>query len=835
MTTRNAIIIMATALTAAACGNSATDNASPQAPVSVTWINGANDVQPNRRAVTVVITNISDSTLNANWAIGFNHFDNVMEPVGTPKVTIAKYPPEYFMLVPGENYKPLEPGDTVVSQFLFSGVFGGVCYYPDGEHFIADGDWENPIAMQFEFPVMNDPAQWSSPRRPYTNYPDGNYVYALNNSINPGVELEGSVYHHVFPTPKSIEVTGETVTLPQAVAVAASGEIMENARLYAVEKLEANGIKCDDNAPFTISIASLPEKAENDEYYELTVAADGVTVLASATPGAINGVKTLISVVEQSGTTLPLATVKDYPDLAYRGLMLDVARNYTKLDDVEFLIDIIASYKVNKFHFHLFEDEAWRLEIPGLPELTQIGSRKGCDLEERESLLQTYEGSGNPDDTSTSANGYITRQEFIELLKWAAIRGVEIIPEVDTPGHSRAAIISMRNRYNRLIDTDPAEAERYKMWDDQDTSKYYSAQGYGDNVLNVAMEGTYNFMQKVFDEVKAMYDEAGVPLRIFHIGGDEVAHGAWEGSPVVAQFMKDNGMKSVQEVAEYYVDRMSEYIYSHGVLCGGWQEAAMKHSKEFNERVAPRFGMVNAWSTIGRADVVPYTIANDGYPVVMSNVGNFYLDMMYSRHQCEFGLNWGGWCNEFTTWNAQPFNTYRSSREDLTGNPVDLAKADKGKPKLNNRASIAGVQAQLWAETVRNFEMVQMFVLPKILGLAERGWNAEPSWGEDYTDMARYEAERAQYNLTIGLVELPRLNSKGALFHINQPGIVVQDGLLLANTCYPGVTVRYTLDGSEPTTDSPEWTGPVAVGDENLIKARAYYLGRESVTTYLFR
>ena len=811
--------------------------AAETAPLSVKWINGANGVQPNRRAVTVVITNTSDATLGPDWAIGFNHFDNVMEPVGNPRVTIAKYPPEYFMLVPSDTYTPLAPGDTVVSNFLFSGNFGGVCYYPDGEHYIAAGDWEHPVAMEFEFPVLNDPAQWTNPNNPVYNYPDGNYVYNFNNSINPGVDLQGSIYEKVFPTPKSIYLTGGTTTLPAKVRVEASGDGLDNARRYAVEKLVANGIKRDDKAAFKVTLGTLAANGENEEYYELTVATGGVTILGNSQAGVLNGIKTLIAVIEQNGAAaaLPNAVVKDYPDLGYRGLMLDVARNYTKLRDVRFIIDILASYKINKFHFHLFEDEAWRLEIPGLPELTDIGSRKGCDLNEVESLLQTYAGSGNPDDPSTSANGYITRQQFIELLQWANQRGVEIIPEVDTPGHSRAAIISMRNRYNRLIDIDPEEAERYKMWDDQDTSKYYSAQGYGDNVLNVAMEGTYNFMQKVFDEIKAMYDEAGVPLRIFHFGGDEVAHGAWEGSPVVHEFMAKNGMTSIKEVAEYYVDRMSEYIYSKGVLCGGWQEAALGHSEEFNERVAQRFGMVNAWSTIGKADIVPYTIANDGYPVIMSNVSNFYLDIMYSRHQCEYGLNWGGWCNEFTTWNAQPFNSYRSAREDMSGRPVNLSAAADGKPELKNRANIVGVQAQLWAETVRNFEMVQMFILPKVLGLAERGWNAEPIWAEDYLDLSRYETERAQYNLKIGLAELPRLQRKGALFHINQPGIVVEDGMLKANTCYPGVTVRYTLDGSEPTADSPVWTSPVAVGDEPLIKARAYYLGRESVTTFLFR
>lgn len=670
----------------------------------------------------------------------------------------------------------------------------------------------------------------------FVNYPDGNYVYAFNESVNPeGLSLRGSMYDLVFPAPKSVTLREDSTAIPAVVGIVADGDLAVAAD-YLTEKLAANGVSRDDEAGFKIRLGLIADKSHNDEYYELTVDGGAVAIAGNSAIGVLNGVKTLIAVMEQNGgagAKLCNAVVSDYPDLEHRGMMLDIVRNYTEFENVKKVIDYIASYKLNVFHFHIADDEAWRLYIPGIPELTEVGScrTKTYDAKNEKFMEMLYSGQ---DPTVDLEERFITREQFVELLRYARSRGVEVVPEIDTPGHSRAAIIAMKARYEKYAATDEAEALRYKIWDDADTSVYKSAQGYTDDVINVALPGVYNFMEKVFDEIHAMYKEAGIKLRVFHFGGDEVAHGALEGSPMVRRFMKEHGMTSVKEVSEYYVDRMAEYVASRGVLAGGWQEAALKHSPEFDSRVAPRYGIVNAWSTNGRSDTVPYTLANSGYPVVLSNVRNFYLDMVYTRHQDENGLRWGGWCNEYTSWCALPFNSYRSAREGWNGEEVDLGRIADGKPALADRSSIKGVQAQLWSETIRNFAMVQSYVFPKILGLVERGWNASPAWGEGSTDLELFNAERAQYNLRIGLKELPRLSRKGIAVHINQPGIIVEDGMLKSNACYPGVEVRYTLDGSEPSASSPEWTAPVSVGRSKLVKAKAFYLGTESVTTYLW-
>ena len=156
--------------------------------------------------------------------------------------------------------------------------------------------------------------------------------------------------------------------------------------------------------------------------------------------------------------------------------------------------------------------------------------------------------------------------------------------------------------------------------------------------------------------------------------------------------------------------------------------------------------------------------------------------------------------------------------------------------KFEKPENIIGVQAQLWGETLRSFDQVQYLMLPKMMGVSERAWNAIPEWSKDLTDTKAYNEARHQYNLKIGTRELPLLRSMGYNFRVGPPGIKLVDGKLLINTQYPDEMVTYTLDGSEPTIASPRWTGPITVKNQpQVIKAKAFYLGHESVTTYLFK
>lgn len=811
-------------------------NAVAQAPITVKWIMGENGVQPNKYSGKYVFINTSGEELGSDWSFFYNQFPRTMKINDDAPLSLKTVKKGYYYFTPNEKYQPLAPGDSIVIDIIQNGVHPAINFGPDGGHFAFHG--KAAMAAPFVRPTMNNPLQWAAKGKEYVNYPDGKFMYEKNASINPSDASAQLGVYDILPLPKNVSKLGKDVVVPTEVKTKLGDKSLENAQIYLTEKMNACGINIANKAKFAIELSLINDKSKNSEYYTLKVDKKGVKIAGNSPAGVLNGVKTLVAALERTnGTnTLQEVVIADYPDLAHRGMMLDISRNYTPYESVKDYIDILASYKINIFHFHFNDDEAWRVEIPGLPELTSYGSRKGMTLDEKDFLMQTYAGNGNPDDLSTSANGYITADQFVELVKYAHIRGVEIIPEIETPGHARSVILSMKKRYRNYIDTDRQKAEEFVVWDMTDTTNnYISAQGYNDNVLNLAVPGTYRFVQKVIDELDAMYAKAGVKLKTVHLGGDEVADGAWDNSPAIKHMMEEMKYTKIRQIEEYYLDKMTAYLEKKDIKAGAWQEAALKHPEEFHNKVANRFYMINGWQTVGARDSIPYHIANHGYPVILSNANNFYLDFVYSRHQDEPGHNWGGAVDEFTSWDAQPFHVYRSARFAISGKRNNLETIGNGKPAIEKPENIIGIQGQLWAETLRGYNTVQYYTFPKIFGIVERGWNANPAWGADNEDSPLYLNERAHYNLQIGVKELPTLAKRGTNFRIGQPGIIAQDGKLLANKQYPGVVIRYTFDGSEPTEKSAEWNAPVTIpAGTKVVKARAFYLGKQSVTTFLW-
>jgi hexosaminidase len=210
------------------------------------------------------------------------------------------------------------------------------------------------------------------------------------------------------------------------------------------------------------------------------------------------------------------------------------------------------------------------------------------------------------------------------------------------------------------------------------------------------------------------------------------------------------------------------------------------------------------------------------------------MDMSYSRHQSEPGLHWGGFVDEFNSFDVLPFDIYKSVRRDLAGNLVDLKNEVKTKLPLAEDADvqIKGMQAVLWAETIRNFGMIEYNFFPKIFGLVERAWDNRPDWSLPTADEQEYENAKQLYNAKISEKELPRLAKIKVNFRVAQPGIKITDGLLYANTSIPNAAIYYTTDGTEPTEQSAKWTEPIAC-NAKLIKAKTFYLGKQSVTTRL--
>ena len=807
-------------------------------PVSIVWEMGQNGIKPGCFESTFYIKNIGETELKNNWVIYYNQSPITPLNEDSAQLTMERIASTYHKIYPSEHYKPIAVGETFEFKIVCRGSIIKETYTPAGAYIVftdEDGNELQPQNIELKVTPFEHAYQWNRPNTRELPYPDGNYMYTQNAFFDKTFTLDAT---DIFPSPKFVAKSEGTSGFYKSIVIE-SEERLENEANLLKEKLSSLfGFTIADNGETVIKLTLIDENISNgNEFYHIDIKENTIEISASHAHGIFNGCQTLLNIVGNLGefpAQIQNMQIVDYPDLAHRGLMLDVCRNFTTKQNLLKLIDLLASYKINVLHLHITEDEAWRLEIPGLEELTQIGARRGHTKDERECLFPAFTWGWDYTDNSTLANGYYTREDFIEILKYAAKRHIKVIPEVDLPGHARAAIKAMNARYYKYIDTDKAKAEEFLLADFADTSKYSSAQSFTDNVINVAMPSTYRFVEKVIDEIDKMYADAGLKLEIFHVGGDEVPRGSWEGSGVSRKFMEETKMTEIRDLKDYFVAQVLDILNKRDIQFAAWQEVALLRDGTANERFANSNILNYCWTNVPdwKTDEIPYKLTNAGYPIILANVTNFYMDMAYSKHQSEPGLHWGGFVNEFNSFDVLPYDIYKSVRRDLAGNLIDIENAAKTKQPLAKGAhtQIKGAQAILWAETIRNFEMIEYYLFPKMFGLIERAWNANPSWAaagnEEYEDAKRF------YNAKISQKELPRLAKKNINFRIEQPGIIIKDGLLYANTSISNAVIYYTTDGTEPTSKSSVWTEPVAC-DAKLVKAKTFYLGKQSVTTRL--
>ena len=534
-------------------------------------------------------------------------------------------------------------------------------------------------------------------------------------------------------------------------------------RLKMVELLEGTTTFDDDDIPVSL--------VENKPHGWYRISLNGSARIEFADEdGAYYASVTLANIKRNAKDgTVPSAVIEDWPDLPYRGIMLDVSRNFTKKEDVLKLIDLLAHYKVNRLHLHFGDDEGWRVEMDGLPELTTYGAYRGIPtlnedgtISEPDALMYTYCVTPDRNDTKTTGNGYYSQADYIEILKYAKARHMLVIPEFDIPGHSRAAVKSMEYRFRKTGD------QTYRLWDPNDTSKYNSAQDYNDNVIDVSLPSTYAFIAKVFDNLIALHAQAGVPLEAIHIGGDEVPDGSWEGSPSCQALLAANGQTDVAWLKDYFTNRVLDIAEARGVKIAGWQEVAQNLAPATYERIKRTLGFTNFWAVSRGREKIGYTFANDGVPVVLSNSSNAYFDLAYNWSKTERGHSWAGFIDERRSFSFLPYDLYKSVRWDDQGRPTDLASASEGKPALTpeGKPYILGVQGQLWSETLRNFDHVTYYLFPKAVGLFERGWNAKPAWAETtQPDSPTFVTDFDRFFTTIVEREYPYYESQGISWH----------------------------------------------------------------------
>ncbi|NVK54192.1 MAG: carbohydate-binding domain-containing protein [Alteromonadaceae bacterium] len=553
-----------------------------------------------------------------------------------------------------------------------------------------------------------------------------------------------------------------------------------------------------------VQINIVPAQLTNPEQYELRVKSDSITINAGSETAAGYGLLTLAQLVNPQTQQAPLTVIADAPRFSFRGVHFDIARSFTGQQTIFMLLEQMAVLKLNKLHLHVSDDEGWRLEIPGLPELTEVGAYRCHDETERRCLMPQL-GSGPHRDSQV--NGYLTVAQYQSLLRRANELGIEVIPSFDMPGHARAAIKAMEARYHRLMAAGKSEQARlYLLTEFDDASQYSSIQHYNDNTLNPCLSSTYRFIDKLLAELVNIHKDAGVPLKTYHLGADETA-GAWQQSPACQQ----SGVAN-QDIAKTFIKEVIEAGNSRGLVMAGWSDGM----GEALPLVSNADVYVNVWETLaaGARETVEHMAANQT-PVVLSLPDVLYFDFPYRNHPLEPGYYWGN--------KSVPMSKVFEFMPRHLGHMSTLWTDRMGKPYNDDNTAPAtdvyGMQVQLWTEVTRTSDSVEYMLFPRLLAFAERAWHAatwegntaapaaKQALNEDYVAFAEVVAKR----------HYPRLVKAGINVRVPPPGThVTQQGDLHLRSGLPNLKLEYSLDGISWQT----FNQPIPVQQARYARAR---------------
>jgi hexosaminidase len=792
---KNIIFLLLAILCTISCG---------QNKMEVEWYEGERDPETGIKKYTIVLKNIPKDA--RDWSLWFsmpwckNFATDSLSTAQLLEVEAVSY-----RIVPFRNEDGtaiLSPGDSVVVNFYSPVRFSFRAWDAEGFAFQNGDEEPEEVNVNYHYLPLAD---------------DTERVNAFGSKMK---YIEPSL-HDMIPSLKEVE--------------------------YSANMSEVH-IKADD-----LQVRHISENHPKG-WYRLIIGEESYAEVTDRS-GARYARTTLLKLLENSTDgTLPCMKIEDWPDLEHRGLMLDVARKFVPVWKLKEYLDLMSRYKLNILHLHLTDDDGWRLEIPGLEELTSVGGFRAIPeidecgrYQEDKAMIPSYDGTISRSDTTRLANGFYTSEDFADLLLYADSLCIKIVPEVDLPGHARAAIVSMNAR-NKILGY-----EEMVLTDSEDSSLYRSATGYFYNTMDVAKEDPYRLIEKVFDGIIEVYAKAGLPLDEIHVGGDEVPKGAWMGSPSCHRLLERNGFdvsriapwarydestltkeqKAARNEAKrilrsHYTERLLDIAEERGVKVSGWHEMVGNLDKDTYQRLIEQTAWVNYWRS--KADYV-HKMTNDGFPVVLSNGSNTYADEGYSANMEEFGNFWAGPVDEKRSYALLPYDLYRSIRWDFYDKDKDLTDPGRGQTQLNTPENIKGVQVQLFmGAAIRSYDDMEYMLFPKALGAFERAWNARPEWAEKAADKDTFTESFNRFYSIILDREIPFYAEKGMRFHIPQPVIEVIDGRLYGYTHIPGAVIRYEKGDKTPTEKSPELEGPMTI-DTDMISARLFYLGEHSVST----
>ncbi|MFC4871484.1 family 20 glycosylhydrolase [Negadavirga shengliensis] len=786
-----------------------------------------------------ILDNQSNQVLtDQGWALFFN-----MAPrriLETEHADITHLNGDWYKLSPKAGFN-LAPGEAVTVSY--KGIEGVIkeTDAPMGLYFVFYGDNDEETIV----PVTNwKVSPFVREEQLSRGHEDHEQPFSSAKRFEENANMERvdeKSLLPIIPTPYYMEKKTGSFGLAAPLEIH-HGQGLENEAEYLSEKLaEISGERIaikegpGTGAKIRLGLADIELNGKKEEVYALEINDSGINITGSDAAGVFYGVQSLLALLGPDAYMgkgmpfhLPHLEIKDGPRFAFRSLHMDVSRNFQDKETIKRTLDLMSHYKLNHFLFYTTEDEGWRLEIDGLPELTSVGGQRQHVSDVSEAALHPAYGSG-PDAyiEGNHGSGFYTKEDFVEILKYAKARHITIIPELNFPGHARAAIKSMEARYQRLMqEGDEEGAEEFRLIDPEDNSEYLSAQAFKDNVVSVARESTYRFYEKVVDEIAKMYEEAGLEMKKIHAGGDEVPEGSWTKSPMAAKLLEElPDIDDPKNLQAYFFRELMKRLEKRGLEVHVWEEMALVKTEEGTYRPSPEFVgkkvIPYIWNNMFDYPDLGYQLANMGYEVVLCNVSNFYFDLAYDNDPEEPGLYWGGFVNTKSAWTFAPFDWFKTTYKTSMGKQINQEEEFKEMVRITPEArkNIIGLEAQLWSETIKGRDMIEYYMLPKMLGYAESAWAAERSW-ETIPDAKMREAQiSAGWNVfanTVALRELPKLArmNGGYAYRIAPPGAKVEDGLLYANTDFPGLEIRYALDGVSPTADAPLYEKPLEIKGE---------------------
>ncbi len=559
----------------------------------------------------------------------------------------------------------------------------------------------------------------------------------------------------LIPAPKEISVKEGCFTLSRGTAIALdeSDETLRGIARYFNEKTApATGFELPVKSSGKIKFTLAEDETLGDEGYHLTVKTNGITITAQKPQGIFYGVGTLLQLlpaeikskeVQSDGVqwTIPCVDITDKPQFVWRGLMLDVSRHFFTKEEVMKFIDELAEYKMNVFHWHLTDDQGWRIEIKSLPKLTEVGAWRAKRVGQwwhRDRLM--------PGEKPTYG-GFYTHEDVKEVVAYAASRFVRVIPEIDVPGHSVAALVS----YPELACTKAPASVNVG-------NKFF---GEDENTLCVGKDFTFEFMDKVLTEVSALFPDDYV-----HIGGDECFKGFWHKCPRCRARMKAENLKNEEELQSYFIHRMGDILKAKGKKLIGWDEI-------LEGGLAPD---ANVMSWRGMSGGIK--AAKAGHHVVMTPTNHCYLDLYQGE----------------TTVEPDTYSMCRLS-DSYGFNPVP-----EGVPE----EMVLGGQGNLWTESVPTFHHAEYMAWPRGWALAEVLWSgpAQSDWDGFWprveqhflrADMADINHSRSMYNAIIR----PYL----------MDGVLQVE----LDCEIKGTDIYYTFDNTDPDSHTPKYSSPLSI------------------------